>query len=57
MHIGDVINAFDGKPVKTAFELAALCGTTARGVQVRVGYLYHTAAVGYVQKEALITAH
>jgi S1-C subfamily serine protease len=39
MHVGDVINAFDGKPVKNAFELAALCGTTARGAQVRVGYL------------------
>jgi len=55
LHVGDVINAFDGTPVKNAMELAALCGTTTRGAQVRVGYLYHTAAVGYVQKEAVIT--
>jgi PDZ domain len=56
LHVGDVINAFDGKPVNNAVELAALCGTTARGAKVRVGYLYHTAAVGYVPKEAVIIA-
>ena len=56
MHVGDVINTFDGKPVKTPLDLAALCGTISRGTQVRVGYLYHTSALGDIEKEAVITA-
>jgi PDZ domain len=56
LHVGDVINAVDGKSVTTAMELAAVFGATTRGTKVRIGYLFHTAALGDWQQEAVIIA-
>lgn len=39
LHVGDVINAVDGRSVKTPMELAAELSGKAAGTKVRVGYL------------------
>jgi S1-C subfamily serine protease len=39
LHPGDVINAVDGKPVKTPMELAAELANRPAGEKVRLGYL------------------
>ena len=39
IHVGDVINAVDGKPVKTPTELAAAFSGIAPGSKVRIGYM------------------
>jgi S1-C subfamily serine protease len=39
LHPGDVINAVDGKPVKTPMELAAELANRPAGDKVRLGYL------------------
>jgi PDZ domain len=41
LHPGDVINAVDGKPVKTPMELAAEVSSRAAGDKVRLGYSLH----------------
>jgi hypothetical protein len=41
LHPGDVINAVDGKPVKTTMELAAELSNRPAGDKVRLGYLLH----------------
>jgi S1-C subfamily serine protease len=41
LHPGDVINAVDGKPVKTPMELAAELSNRSAGDKVRIGYLLH----------------
>ena len=39
LHVGDVINAVDGKPIKTPMELAAELSSRSAGDKVRLGYL------------------
>ena len=39
IHVGDVINAVDGKPVKTPTELASAFSEIAPGSKVRIGYM------------------
>jgi len=39
LHSGDVINVLDGKPIKTAMELAAEVSSRAPGSTVRLGYM------------------
>jgi S1-C subfamily serine protease len=41
LHPGDVINAVDGKAVKTPMELAAELSNRAAGDKVRLGYSLH----------------
>jgi hypothetical protein len=48
LHVGDVINAVDGKPIQTPTELAA--ELSSRGDKVRLGYLLR----GNWQSEAVI---
>ena len=43
LHAGDVINAVDGKSVKTPMELAAELSNRQPGDKVRLGYLIHGA--------------
>jgi hypothetical protein len=43
LHVGDVINAVDGKPVKTPMELAAELANRPTGDKVRLGYMLHGA--------------
>jgi S1-C subfamily serine protease len=39
LHVGDVINAVDGKQVRTPMELAAELSNHKPGDKVRIGYL------------------
>jgi S1-C subfamily serine protease len=39
IHVGDVINAVDGKPVKTPAELAAELASHAAGDKIKIGFL------------------
>jgi S1-C subfamily serine protease len=41
LHRGDVINAVDGKPVKSPMELAAELSSRKAGDKVRLGYSLH----------------
>jgi hypothetical protein len=50
MHPGDVINAVDGKPIKTPMELVAELSNRASGDKVRIGYSLH----GQWQTETVI---
>jgi len=43
LHVGDVINAVDGKPVHTPMELAAELENRPTGDKVRLGYMLHGA--------------
>lgn len=51
LHPGDVIDAVDGKPVKTPMELAAELSSRAVGDKVKLGYLIH----GQWQTETVIS--
>jgi hypothetical protein len=51
LHPGDVIDAVDGKPVKTPMELAAELSNRAVGDKVKLGYLIH----GQWQTETVIS--
>ena len=50
LHAGDVINAVDGKPVKTPMELAKELANRPAGDKVRIGYMLH----GEWQSEAVV---
>jgi hypothetical protein len=50
LHVGDVINAVDGKPIQTPMELAAELSSRASGDKVRLGYLLR----GNWQSDAVI---
>jgi hypothetical protein len=54
LHVGDLIKSVDGKPVRTPMELAAELANRPQGSQVRLGYLYHTSAVGFIPKETIV---
>jgi hypothetical protein len=54
LRIGDVINAVDGRSVKTAMELTAALSNRAPGSKIRVGYLLST-GLGYFPKEVIVT--
>jgi len=41
LHVGDVINAVDGKPVRTPMELAAELANHAAGDKIKLGFLVH----------------
>ena len=43
LHVGDVINAVDRRPVRTAIELAGELLNRAPGSQVRLGYVFRSA--------------
>ena len=51
LRVGDVINAVDDKPVKSARELLAELSNRAPGSQIRLGYLFRSSALGYFPKE------
>jgi len=42
LHVGDVINAVDRRPVRTAMELAAELWKRAPGSSVRLGYVFRS---------------
>jgi hypothetical protein len=50
IHVGDVINAVDGKSVRTPMELATELSNREAGSKVRLGYLIH----GQWQSEAIV---
>ena len=50
IHVGDVINAVDGKPVGTPMELAATLANRPDGDKVRIGFLIR----GQWQKETVL---
>ncbi len=50
LRVGDVINAVDGKPVRTPMELAAELANHAPGSTVRLGVLVR----GYWQSETTV---
>jgi S1-C subfamily serine protease len=50
IHVGDVINAVDGKPVKTPMELAAALTNRPAGDKVRIGFLIR----GQWQKDTMV---
>jgi hypothetical protein len=50
LHPGDVINAVDGKPVKTPMDLATELANRSAGDKVRLGYMLH----GAWQIEAIV---
>jgi outer membrane immunogenic protein len=54
LHVGDLINSVDGKPVRTPMELAAELANRPQGSRVRLGYLYHTSALGFIPKETIV---
>jgi opacity protein-like surface antigen len=54
LHVTDVINKIDGKSINTAIELAAELSNHAPGSQVRLGYMFHSSALGYFQKETVV---
>jgi len=51
LHPGDVINAIDGKPIRTPMELAADLSSLTPGTSVKLGFLIS----GQWQSEATIT--
>jgi PDZ domain len=51
LHLGDVIDAVDGKPIGNPMELAAELSNRAAGDQVRLGYLHR----GMWQTETIVT--
>ena len=54
LHVGDVINSIDGKPVKTPMELAAELANRTPGAQIRLGYMFRTAALGWFPRETVV---
>jgi hypothetical protein len=55
LHVGDVINSIDGRAISTPTELAAELANRAPGTQVRLGYLFHTSALGWFPKEIVVS--
>jgi hypothetical protein len=53
LRVGDVINAIDGKVVRTPMELQAELSSRAPGTKMRLGYLVR----GYYQSEIVIILH
>jgi Outer membrane protein beta-barrel domain/PDZ domain len=43
LKVGEVINSLDGKPIRTAMELAAELANRALGTQIKLGYMIHGA--------------
>lgn len=57
MHVGDVINGLDGKPVRSAPELVAELSSRAPGTKIRVGYMFRSSALDsklYFSNEAIL---
>jgi S1-C subfamily serine protease len=50
LHSGDVINAVDGKPIRTPMELAAELANHATGDKIKLGFLLH----GQWQSETIL---
>ena len=50
IHVGDVINAVDGKPIRTPMELAAELANHATGDKIKLGFLLH----GQWQSETIL---
>ncbi len=53
LHVGDVINAVDGRPVKTTMDLAAALSNRPPGSKIRIGYMLST-GLGYFTKEVIV---
>lgn len=56
LHVGDVINSIEGRQVNTIVELASVLGSIPRGVRVRVGYQFQTAAHSSYEREVVIVS-
>jgi S1-C subfamily serine protease len=54
LHVGDVISAVDGRPVKTTMELEAALSNRTPGSKIRIGYMLST-GLGYFTKEVIVT--
>lgn len=50
IHVGDVINTVDGKPIRTPMELAAELANRPTGDKIRIGFLLH----GQWQSESVV---
>jgi hypothetical protein len=58
LHVGDVINFVDGKPVRSAPDLTAALANRPLGSKVRLGYMFHTNVLGWMQgTEKVLTLH
>jgi opacity protein-like surface antigen len=59
LHVGDLITSVDGQPVKSPMELAAELSKHAAGSPVKLGYMFHSVALGYYPKETniILMAH
>jgi S1-C subfamily serine protease len=55
LHVGDVINSLNGKPVGTAAEFAAELSGQPTGSRVRLGYMFKTSAMGWIGNEKVVT--
>ena len=53
-HVGYVITSVDGQAVNTPMELTADLQNRTPGSQVRLGYMFHTSALGYFPKETVV---
>jgi len=54
LHVGYVITSVDEKPVNTPMELTADLQNRTPGSQVRLGYMFHSSALGYFPKETVV---
>ena len=54
LHVGDVINSLNGRPIRDCALLASELSGRGKGTQVRLGYLYRSVSIGYVPKQVIV---
>ena len=54
LHVGDVINSLNGRPIRDCALLASELSGRGKGTQVRLGYLYRSVSIGYVAKQVIV---
>jgi S1-C subfamily serine protease len=55
LHATDVINMVDSRPVNSALELATTLSNIAPETKTRIGYMFRSTALGYFNKEVIVT--
>jgi S1-C subfamily serine protease len=55
LHVTDVINMVDSRPMNSALELATTLSNIAPGTTTRIGYMFRITALGYFNKEVIVT--